>query len=211
MCNVRVNIKIWDVSIGLLYENNYPKIRILFVNPKKIIIDKKFDITYYTNQENIVNVEDSTILPTPGILLEEDDTSWVWNYALKFFRINRAPGRLVVWDLALSKEYRHMDDLFYYSEKIFVSFETYRQVKIHCSEEDAYAACQIAREFISIIKENGEFFLFEELFDEPRITDEISLLYELFTKNLIIMHLSEKNYDFANCYFVKWLPDGKDF
>jgi hypothetical protein len=70
-----VNIKIWDVSVGLLYENNYPKIRILFVNPKKIIIDKKFDITYYANQENIVNVEDSTILPTPGILLEEDDTS----------------------------------------------------------------------------------------------------------------------------------------
>jgi hypothetical protein len=37
------------------------------------------------------------------------------------------------------------------------------------------------------------------------------LLYELFTKNSIIIHLSEKNYDLANCFFIKWLPDGKDF
>jgi hypothetical protein len=96
-----------------------------------------------------------------------------------------------------------MGDLFYYSEKVFVSFETHRQIRIHCGKDDAYAASEIAQSFISILKENGEFFSFKELFDGPRITDEISLLYELFTKNSIIIHLSEKNYDLANCFFIK--------
>ena len=57
-----LDLRIIDVGIGFLYESDYPKIKLIFADPKKKIIDEKFNISYYYNRENVVEVDDTTTL-----------------------------------------------------------------------------------------------------------------------------------------------------
>jgi hypothetical protein len=68
-----LNIRLIDIGIGFLYENNYPRLKLAFANPKKVVVDEKFGIAYYYNRENVVEVDDTTGLAKIKVLEDDED------------------------------------------------------------------------------------------------------------------------------------------
>jgi hypothetical protein len=198
-----LNKRIIDIGIGFLYENNYPELKLVFANPKKIVVDEEFGIAYYYNRENVVEVDNTTGLAKIKVLGddEDEDKSWITLHVLKKFNITRNHGNTCVFDTGLKRSYINYENLSWFSGKVEVSFKNRCKLEISCEKSHVYAATEIALRYINHEFCNQDGFTINS---DSIINDEVSLLYELFRTNKIIIELTEKDYYNSGAHIITY-------
>ena len=87
------------------------------------------------------------------------------------------------------------------SEKVEISFKNHCKLEISCEKSHVYAATEIALRYINHEFCNQDGFTINS---DSIINDEVSLLYELFRNNRIVIELTKRDYYNSGTHIITY-------